>query len=340
MKIRENLPISQLTTMRLGGAARYVVDITGDDDVEQAYKLAKRDGLPVYILGGGSNVIARDEGFNGLILLNRLTGYSVVKKTTTSMTLRIKSGEILDNICENTAKKGYTGMEALSAIPGTVGGAVIQNSGAYGQEIADILESVEVFDSHKKAFLALAKADLEYSYRRSIFNTTAKGRYFITAVCLKLKKGEMRGEFYASLQRYLDDNGILDRSPLTIRRAVCDIRADKLPDPKIIPSAGSFFKNITIPPEEVKKYRADFPEMPIYKIGKNWEIASGWLIEQAGLKGQTLHGIKVSDRAALILINQSAQSYADLAAARAEIIQTVQQKFGLALEQEPEELSV
>jgi UDP-N-acetylmuramate dehydrogenase len=325
--------------MRLGGKAAFAAEVTSELDVETAYVFAKKNQLATYILGGGSNTVARDAGFGGLVLLNKITGINVVKKTTSdTFTLRIGSGEILDNVVSFTTKRGLTGIEALSSLPGTIGGAAIQNSGAYGQELAQVLYSVEVYDTKEKVFKALSKADIDYSYRHSIFNSTAKGRYFVTAVCITLKTGEIKGELYKSLQNFLDANGFSDRSPQTIRSAVMSIRASKLPDPKVIASAGSFFKNVNITSEEAREYRKKFPNMPVHKVGKNWEISSGWLIEQTGLKGQILHGMLVSDKAALILINQSAQSYADLDAARRQITASVHQLFGIELQQEPEEI--
>jgi UDP-N-acetylmuramate dehydrogenase len=339
MNIRKNVSFHDLTTMKLGGSATYVAEISSELDVETAYVFAKKNQLQTYILGGGSNTIAGDAGFDGLVLVNKITGIDVVKKTTSGvLTLKVGSGELMDNVVSFTTKRGLTGIETLSSLPGTIGGAAIQNSGAYGQELAQVIYSVEVYDLKEKAFKALSKADIDYGYRHSIFNSSAKGRYFITAVCITLKPGEIKGKLYSPLQNFLDTNGFTDRSPQTIRSAVMSIRASKLPDPKVIPSAGSFFKNVSIPSDQVQDYRRRFPNMPIHKVGKNWEISSGWLVEQTGLKGQVIHGMLVSDKAALILINQSAQSYADLSAARSEITAKVHQLFNIELEQEPEEI--
>jgi UDP-N-acetylmuramate dehydrogenase len=325
--------------MKLGGVAAYVAEIKSELDVETALVFAKKNQLTTYILGGGSNTIARDAGFGGLVLLNKITGIDVVKKTTSgAVTLKIGSGELFDNVVSFTTKRGLTGIEALSSLPGTIGGAAIQNSGAYGQELAQVIYSVEVYDTKEKTFKALSKTDIDYSYRHSIFNSSAKGRYFVTAVCITLKPGEIKGKLYTPLQNFLDANGFTDRSPQTIRSAVMSIRASKLPDPKVIPSAGSFFKNVSITADQARDYRGKFPNMPIHKVGKNWEISSGWLIEQTGLKGQVVHGMLVSPKAALILINQSAQSYADLDAARSEITAKVKQLFDIQLQQEPEEI--
>jgi len=340
MNIRENVPISSLTTMRLGGNARYVIDITKAEDIPLAYQFADEKGLRAYVIGGGSNIIGTDDGFDGVILLNKLTGIEQIDDNLNDdeTVLRAGSGEILDNLCEFSAKRGYTGIEALSSIPGTVGGAVMQNSGAYGQQLSDTLVEIKVYDTKEKQFTTLSNQDLNLSYRRSLLNTTERGRYFVISATVKLRKGEIEGELFQSLQDYLDKHAIEDRAPFAIRRAVMDIRANKLPDPAVQASAGSFFKNYQINEADAEDLRTKYPGIPIFKIGDTTEIASGWLIEQTGLKGQVLDGMKVSDKTALVLINESATSYANLASARQTIIDAVQEKFGFTLSQEPEEI--
>jgi len=167
---------------------------------------------------------------------------------------------------------------------------------------------------------------------------SAKGRYFITAATLPLHKCEIQGNLYGSLQAHLSEQGITDRQPQTICDAVNTIRALKLPDSRTTASSGSFFKNITVDESQVESLRQRYPGIPIYMIGNCWEVASGWLVEQAGLKGQLLNGMRVSEKAALILINESARNYDDLAAAREAIVAAVKEQFGFTLEQEPEEL--
>jgi UDP-N-acetylmuramate dehydrogenase len=214
----------------------------------------------------------------------------------------------------------------------------MQNAGAYGQEMSDTLVSVLVYEYGPEEFKTIEVEKLDLSYRRSIFNTNARGRYFIVSAVLRLHKRELEGDLYWSLQSYLDEHGLTDRNSETIRAAVEDIRAGKLPDPETCASCGSFFKNITVQEEEIENLRKRFPGIPIYMIGDCWEIASGWLVEHAGLKGQLMHGMRCSDKAALILINESAESYKDLAAAREQIVQAVKEKFGFVLQQEPEEI--
>jgi UDP-N-acetylmuramate dehydrogenase len=336
MKIRENIPIASLTTMRLGGAARYVIDIETEEDVPQAYAFADDKRLPVYVLGHGSNIIGRDKGFNGVILINHLRGMGVDDKEIDGrIRLYAYSGELLDDFVKYSTQLGFSGIEALSAVPGTVGAAPVQNVGAYGQDISQTLVSVRAYDVLLEEFVEIARTDMDLSYRHSIFNSgKTVGRYFITKIVVELKRGNLKPPFYNSLQKYLNDNNITDYSPESIRLAVRAVRESKLPDPETIASAGSFFKNVYLQtPEEIA--RAQAAGIPVWDGGK---IPSGWLVENAGLKGVVLHGMRVSDKASLVLINENAQSYADLAAARREIIETVKQKFGYTLEQEPMEL--
>ena len=336
MKIRKNIPIAEITTMRLGGAASYVIDITKEEDVPYAYDFASEHNLPVYVLGTGSNIIGRDKGFRGVILVNKIKGMGVYSEELEGrVQLYANSGELLDDFVQYSTKLGYSGIEAMSAIPGTVGAAPVQNVGAYGQDISQTLVCVRAYDTLLEDFVTLMKTDLDLSYRHSIFNSGDKvGRYFITKVVVELKRDELKPPFYTSLERYLDEHNIHDYSPESIRRAVRAVRESKLPDPAEIASSGSFFKNVYLT-DEKEIAAAKAAGIPVWDGGK---IPSGWLIENAGLKGKVFHGMRVSDKASLVLMNESAKDYADLDAARKEIIDAVREKFGYTLEQEPMEL--
>ena len=363
MNIRENVPIAELTTMRIGGKARYVVEVTELAEVPEAFTFAREKRLPVWMMGDGANTIGRDEGFDGVIILNKLRGIDVVSQTADEVTICAMGGESWDDLVAYTCERGYSGIEALSKIPGSVGAAPVQNIGAYGQEISQVIESVEVYDTWADDLKIIGKEEMQMRYRSTIFNTGPEaGRYFIISVTLLLENEmSMAQPFYNSLQKYLDEHGITEYTPATIREAVSAVRAAKLPDPEVEPSAGSFFKNIYLSGAEAEEVRAQGI--------KNWEkargiriyekpdgqlmINSGYLIEKAGLKGREFHGFYVSDKAALILINKNAggnfvagagknsgkaSSYADLAAARKEICDIVREKFGYELEQEPVEI--
>lgn len=338
MKISEQVLISNLTTMRLGGEARYVIDIERPEDVAEAFAFAKERDLPFFVLGNGANTIGRDEGFRGVIVRNKMLGLEAKENPDGSVSVRGMGGENWDDVVKFACDRGLSGIEAMSAIPSSLGAAPVQNIGAYGQDLAQVIEKVEAYDIREEKMVELGKSEMKMDYRKTIFNSGAEaGRYFIVAVTLRLKTGQLQPPFYRSLQNYIEEHKESDFSPANIRRMVSIVRAGKLPDPKSIASAGSFFKNIYLRDDEVDAERARGIEVWCNHEGN--VVNSGWLIEQAGFKGELLHGIRVSEKAALVLINESAEKYADLAKAREEIRATVKEKFGYNLEQEPVEIA-
>lgn len=341
MDIHTAIPLKNYTTMRLGGDARFMVSATTVDNVVGIYRNARQQNLPIFVLGGGSNVLANDEGYNGIVLLNRIKGFDIISDDASSATIRLGAGETWDEVVERTVEMGLSGIEALSAIPGTAGAAPVQNIGAYGQEVADTLLSLEAYDTETDQVVTLDASQCQFAYRYSIFRGETMGRYCITSVTLKLYRQTPQPPFYAALQAYFDENNISIFTPAIVRQAVMVIRKDKLPDPAERPNTGSFFKNAIIEDWQYQDLLAQYPDMPSYDMPDGGhKIPTGWLIEQTSLKGELLHGMRVHDKNALVLINESARSYADLAAARAEIVQKVYDQFHIQIEQEPLEMSV
>ena len=340
--IQINIPLSTLTTMRIGGKANYVATVTSVEELQQLYQNSKNLGQPVYVIGGGSNLIAHDEGFPGTIILNRIKGIEILDDNPSTTTIAAGGGEIWDSLVKYTVDLELQGIEAMSGIPGTVGAAPVQNIGAYGQELADTFISCEAYDTVTDSIVTLKWEDCGFSYRNSIFRGAVAGRYIITRVTLTLNKKHPEPPFYDALEKYFEARqiGTMAATVQVVRDAVLDIRADKLPDPDKLPNAGSFFKNSI-----VEKWKADdllktYVDMPSYPVDDDHvKIPSGWLIQTCDLKGQVLHGMKVHDGNAVVLVNESARSYADLAAAREEIIGAVRNKFQIELEQEPLELA-
>jgi UDP-N-acetylmuramate dehydrogenase len=339
MEIHTNIPLKNYTTMRLGGNARFMTDAHTPEEIAEISRNAKLQSLPIFILGGGSNIIVHDEGFAGIVVRNRISGFDVIEDNASHTTLRIGAGENWDDVVKRTVDMNLTGIEAMSAIPGTAGAAPIQNVGAYGQEIADTLISLEAYDTQNDSFVTLQNVDCGFSYRHSIFRGQAAGRYVVTAITIQLYKASPQPPFYKAIEDYFAANNITLFTPQIIRDAVINIRANKLPDPKITPNTGSFFKNALIEDWQLRELRNEYPDMPSYDMPDgNFKIPTGWLIEQTGLKGKTLHGMRVHDKNALVLINESASSYSDLAAARDEISGAVRDKFRITIEQEPLEI--
>lgn len=339
MDIHTNIPLKNYTTMRLGGNARFMADAHTPEDLQEICKNAKSQGLPIFILGGGSNTIVHDEGFAGIVVRNRIPGFEVVADEPGQTTIKVGAGENWDETVKRTVEMNLSGIEALSAIPGTAGAAPVQNIGAYGQEVAETLVSLEAYDTHEDRFVVLQNADCGFSYRHSIFRGEAAGRYVITSITLRLYKTAPQPPFYAAVQDYFDEHNITLYTPQAVRDAVMEIRKNKLPDPAVVPNAGSFFKNAIIEDWQLADLKKEYPDIPTYDMPDGrYKVPTGWLIEQAGYKGKTLHGMRVHDKNALVLINESATSYAQLASARDEIIGAVRDKFRIAITQEPLEI--
>jgi UDP-N-acetylmuramate dehydrogenase len=339
MEIHTNIPLKNYTTMRLGGNARFMTEAHTPEDIASVYRNAKTQNLPIFILGGGSNVIVHDEGFGGIVVRNRIPGFEIIDDQPSTTTIRIGAGENWDEVVKRTVDLNLNGIEAMSAIPGTAGAAPIQNVGAYGQEIADTLLSLEAYDSQTDSFIVLQNADCGFSYRHSIFRGHAAGRYVVTSITLQLYKTAPQPPFYKAIEDYFTANNITLYTPQVIRETVIQIRTDKLPDPKLTPNTGSFFKNAIIEDWQLNELKIKYPDMPSYDMPDGtFKIPTGWLIEQTGLKGQLIHGMRVHNKNALVLINESATSYQDLAAAREQISGAVRDQFRITIEQEPLEI--
>jgi UDP-N-acetylmuramate dehydrogenase len=339
MDIKQNVSLTGYSTMRLGGAARYLAEVKDQAQLQQLVQWAKTNNLPVIMIGRGSNIVWRDEGFPGLVLVNKIMGREILAEDNHSATIKIGAGENWDKLVDFTVGKKLTGIEYMSLIPGTAGAAPVQNIGAYGGELAYTLLELEAYDSTLNSFVKLGNHDCNFSYRSSRFKTTDRGRFFITSVTITLRKTNPVPPFYDSLQSYLDEHGIDKYTPASIRKAVIDIRQSKLPDPEKVSNNGSFFTNPVVDKAKYQQLQAQYPDI------KGWEtkagqmkISAGWLVEKAGFKGvrddQT--GMATWPYQALVLVNEHARSTADLLTFRQHILDRVQQMFGVTLEQEPE----
>jgi UDP-N-acetylmuramate dehydrogenase len=338
MQIQTDVSLKDYSTMRLGGVADNLTIVESVQDLTDAAKWAQERNVPILVLGGGSNVIFSD-GYRGLVIINRIPGFDILADDAVSTTIKIGAGENWDKIVARTVDMNLHGIEALSAIPGTAGATPVQNVGAYGAQISDTFVSLQAYDLQDHKIVTLSKSDCNFSYRHSIFKSPEHRRYIITSITLQLTKEAPQPPFYASLQAYLDQHNITDYSVQAIRKAVVDIRAVKLPDPARVANTGSFFKNPIIPAAEAAVVLKQFPDAPHWDMpGGKVKMAAGWLIEQAGLRGYAAHGMKTYEHHALVLVNDHATSYDDLAAFRDEIINKVDEKFKIHLEQEPEQM--
>lgn len=342
MNVAQNVSLANYSTMRLGGVADYLADIRSRAELKEAYEWAKARNLPMIMIGGGSNIYWQDDGFRGLVLVNKIMGYEDLAEDAESHYLTIGAGENWDSVVARSVQAGLTGIEALSLIPGTAGGTPIQNVGAYGQRISDVLTSVETFDTLTGQTALIAGPDCGFDYRTSRFKAADKGRYFIVAITLHLFAGNPQPPFYEALQRYFDEHNITERTPQSVREAVIAIRNSKLPDPLRIANNGSFFANPIISAGDAVQLQADFPGIPCWPTedGQSYKIPAAWLIENVGMKG--LHdpdtGMATWENHALVLVNENAKTTADLTAFKQKIVDAVNAKFHITLVQEPEML--
>lgn len=338
MDIQKNVDLSNHSTMRLGGKAKSFTTVTTKEELVDALTWAENEGAQTVIIGEGSNIFWSDDGFDGLVIACSIKGFECTAEDEKSATYSIGSGENWDSVVERTAQKGLSGIECLSLIPGTAGATPVQNVGAYGQEIAQTLTSVEAYDNQEKTFVTIAANECSFGYRTSRFKTTDKGRYFITGITLRLNKTPLQPPFYAVLESFLATHNITDYSPLSLRNAVVAIRSDKMPDWHKIANNGSFFANPIVSPEKYETLKQSYPELVGWEYEGGYKLSAGWLLEKAGLRG--IHdpetGMATSEKTALVLINEHAKTTEDLLEFKEKIVDAIKEKFGITLEQEPE----
>lgn len=339
MFVLNNVPLSAYSTMRLGGPAKHLADITSRAEIIEAVEWAKARELPIIMIGEGSNVIWSDEGFPGLVLVNKIMGIQEYEEDDENIYLTVGSGETWDEVVAKTVAKNWSGLELLSLIPGTAGATPIQNVGAYGRETSDVLTLIEAYDTKEQKFINIPASDCEFGYRTSRFKTHDRGRFLISSVTYHLTKRPPQPPFYSGLQSYLDENNISEITSQTIRDAVVSVRAAKLPDPKLVANCGSFFANPVISRDEAQLLRQNYPEAVMWNLDSGeTKISAAWMIEEVGLKDyhdeQT--GMSTWPKQPLVLVNESAQSTKQLLEFREKLLESVNSKFGIRLIQEPE----
>jgi UDP-N-acetylmuramate dehydrogenase len=338
LKIEENVPLAPLTTLKIGGAARFFVRAENERQVLEGFKFAEENGFPLFVLGGGSNILVADEGFDGLVLQIALRGISHRENIVTA-----QAGEDWDELVAFCVEKNLAGIECLSGIPGLVGGTPVQNVGAYGQEVSETIDAVRVFDRKSKEILELSNADCKFAYRTSIFNTSAKNRFIVLAVTYDLKTDGAPKIVYQDLREFF---GASRPTLQETRKAVRQIRATKAmlvrQETADANSAGSFFKNPLVEVEKFKQITAlaeksGIENVPSFNSGDGRvKIPAAWLIEQSGFhKGFRRGNAGLSTRHTLALTNRGGASAREILDLKNEIQSKVKEKFGVELIPEP-----
>jgi UDP-N-acetylmuramate dehydrogenase len=340
MEIINNTPLSQLSTMHLGGQAAHQTTVTSRMELLEALSWAQTNGnLPVLMVGLGSNIIWRDEGFAGLVIINNIERYEVFEEDQDNIYVTAGAGENWDSVVARTVQAGYSGLESLSLVPGNSGATPIQNVGAYGQEMSNVLVTIEAFDTQAKDFVTIPASECGFGYRQSRFNTTDHGRFYITAITMHLTKAAPQPPFYAALETYFAEHQITSFTPAIIRKAVIAIRNAKLPDPATIHNSGSFFANPIVDQERINALNFEYGKFPHWSVGNGtYKLPAAWLIQQAGFKDvhDAETGMATWAAQPLVLVNEHATSTADLLKFKQKIVDVVKEKFQITLVQEPE----
>lgn len=339
MNILKGVSLKLHSTMRLGGTADFLVNAKTRQDIVDAEKWAESKQLPVIMIGSGSNIIWRDEGFKGLVIVNKIRGFKKLSEDEKTATYRIGAGENWDTVVDQIVGLKLQGIECLSLIPGTAGATPVQNVGAYGQDISQTLVELEAYDRMEEEFVVLDNTACAFGYRNSRFKTTDKGRFLITSITLRLNKAEPSSPFYEGLQIYLDKKSIKEPSLSQIRQAVIAIRSQKLPDPAKVANNGSFFANPIIDKKLYQKLVKRYKDIKAWQLedGK-YKVSAAWLIEEAGFKNKidTQTGMNTWKNQPLVIVNERAKRTIDLLAFQDKITEKIYALFEIDLQREPE----
>lgn len=345
-KLREHVPLAPWTTLQVGGPARWFLQAESEEEIVEARAWARHEGVPVTVLGGGSNLLVADKGIDGLVLRIATRGIAALPTSTEGMVrLRVSAGESLDALVERTVNDDLQGLECLSGIPGSVGATPIQNVGAYGQEVSETIVAVEVLERASGSRETIPADGCAFGYRSSVFKKDWRDRYVVLAVHFELRRGGRPSLRYGELARHLASRGTEAPSLREIREAVLTLRRAKSmvidPDDPNGRSAGSFFVNPVVPTsladEIARSLGPEGSSMPRFEAPAGVKLSAAWLIERAGfLRGTSDGAVGLSTRHALAVVNRGDAKAAEVVAFAARIRAAVRSKFGVALSPEPE----
>jgi UDP-N-acetylmuramate dehydrogenase len=333
MKIQENISLKPFTTFGIDKKAKFFTTVTTLDELKSALLVAKEKQLPVFILGGGSNILLTRD-IEGLVIKLEIKGINLVKEDEDQLWAEVGAGEMWHELVMHSIAKDWAGLENLSLIPGTVGASPMQNIGAYGVEIKDVFDSLMAMNRETLEIQSFDAEACRFGYRESVFKQTFKDQFVITSVTFRLSKTPNFHLEYGAIREVLAANGIDQPSIRAISDAVIQIRQSKLPDPKEIGNAGSFFKNPTIPNAQFDELKASYPSIPGYPSAEGVKVAAGWLIEQTGWKGKRIGKVGVHAKQALVLVNYGGGSGEEIKKLSEQIQASVYDKFGVQLQAE------
>jgi UDP-N-acetylmuramate dehydrogenase len=355
MKPQQNVSLANYSTMRIGGPAAYLIELTSKDQIPEAVEWAQTRKLPILVIGDGANIVFKDSGFSGLVIVMKIPGIKILDEDESSMTLWAAAGGQWDDLVAFSVDRDLSGIEALTAVPGTIGGAPVQNIGCYGQELSDTFVELEAYDIRSKKIINMGKEACDFRYRDSIFKSSHPGSkkdlYIIVSITLKLsKKPTLQKPLYESLQRFMDSKGIDGVDPKSIRQALLEWRSIYLPDPSVIPSNGSFFRNPIVSEKHFLKLQRDYPGIkgwpmdnskPHHRDYENRpepmiKLAAAWLVDQA-TRGIVFESkLRLHDKQKIVVTNPNGASFTELNEFIIKITGLVKEKFDVDLVPEPE----
>ncbi|OED39783.1 UDP-N-acetylenolpyruvoylglucosamine reductase [Chromatiales bacterium (ex Bugula neritina AB1)] len=316
--------------------AKYFISVKSVDDLAEVLEWSKLNSLSVYILGGGSNTVFTGD-IDGLVIHMGITGSRIYSSDDSKITIEVGAGCDWHQLVIDTLKQKHYGLENLAMIPGLAGAAPIQNIGAYGVEVCERLHSVTTFNRHSGEQQTLTNPDCEFGYRHSLFKT-ARGRDFIiTSITLELSRQDSTRVGYKALLDELEQNGITNPTANDVFNSVCAVRASKLPDPKVLGNAGSFFKNPTLESQQLDDLQALCSDIPVYpQQDGRFKVPAAWLIENAGWKGHRSGPVGVHTKQALVLVNHGGGNGQQIAILADDIQHDIKSRYNIELEREPQ----
>ncbi|HKS97858.1 MAG TPA: UDP-N-acetylmuramate dehydrogenase [Terriglobia bacterium] len=350
LEVRQDELLKPYTTFKIGGPARYFVNIRNSADLIQAVEFARAQRLPIFVLGGGSNLLVSDRGFDGLVLHPVHEGVAIIADGPATVTLCSQAAEVWDHVVAHTVENGWWGIENLSHIPGQAGAALVQNIGAYGQQLSDVFAGAEVVDLQSGKPRSFTANDCQLGYRRSIFNT-ANGQFFILSVTLKLAKAYQPNLGYADVQKYFENRQIVRPTQREIREAIIAIRDRKFPFPREEKggNAGSFFKNLILTAGEFEQLesavRKNFGPEALARIQElarrgagadEIKVPTALLMDLCGLQGLQIGRARVNPTQPLVLLNEGGATADDVMRLAQHIRRTVYRRTDMTISMEPE----
>jgi len=339
MEIQHNVSLAPLTTIGIGGPAHHFVRVSSVDELREALAWAREKVLQVFILGGGSNLLISDDGFDGLVIQLDLRGITVENEDGFVM-VKAGAGEPWDAFVEHAVERGWAGIECLSGIPGSTGATPIQNVGAYGQDVSETIARVEALDRTSGRVIWFTSDECRFGYRSSFFKNVEPGRYVVLSVTFRLRPGGCATIRYPELQRHMEQAGVSVDDLPGVRGAVIAIRKKKGmvldPDDPDTRSDGSFFMNPVISSEEFEAFAKRAPEAPHYPAGESVKLSAAWLIEHAGFtKGFRQGNVGLSSKHTLAIVNRGGGTAAEVVELVGMIQQKVRDTFGVEMHPEP-----